>query len=82
MKNMLTDAVIAELNHLQMHLECAEDAQKDLELEGCECTEPEFCPDENQWEPAHICSRCQEDPIWNGKASELLVNQKEDDLPF
>ena len=91
MKNMLTDAVIAELNYLQMHLEFAEevkqDAMNNLEMESCQCTEPEWCPDENQWEPAHTCKRCidlaeEGDIIWNGNRTELCVNNKEDDLPF
>ena len=90
MKNMLTDAVIQQLNQLQMDLEDIEAAKADLEWEGCECTEPEFLPDENQWEPGHMCKFCFDlaeesepmDIIWNGNASELCVNNKEDDLPF
>ena len=94
MKNMLTDDVIAQLNYLQMHLEFAEEAKQDaindLEMESCQCTEPEFMPDENQWEPGHMCKFCYDlaeesepmDIIWNGNASELCVNNEEDDLPF
>jgi hypothetical protein len=93
MKNMLTDAVIQQLEllpfHLESHEEWLEEVKNDLEWEGCECTEPEFLPDENQWEPGHMCKFCynlasESDPIWNGNASELCVNQTdiEDDLPF
>lgn len=34
------------------------DEYKVVLREKCECTDPYFCPEENQHEPPHICGRC------------------------
>lgn len=89
MKNMLSDTVIAQLDYLQMQLEFAEEVKQyaidSFEMECCQCTEPEWCPDENQWEPGHMCKFCNDlaeesIPVLKGNDSELCV--KQDDLPF
>ena len=31
-----------------------------MKVHDCKCSSPEFCPDENQWEPGHQCDDCRE----------------------
>ena len=60
-----------------------------MKVHDCKCSSPEFCPDENQWEPSHQCEECHnlEQMEWNGLVSRYynpLLKQHiiEDDLPF
>ena len=46
----------------------------------CQCIEPEFLHDENQWEPGYTCKQCQELEGEFYKAR--VVDVDNDDLPF